>query len=67
MSDKKRVSKSNSDKIRAMFENYGMNVDSMEEEEFERILQEYQAKGTDLNKDYEDSKQYRKVFEDDVI
>jgi hypothetical protein len=54
-------------KIIKMYENYGMDVSNMSEEEFERIKSLYKTMKKDIDKDLRDSEKYKGSFGDDIM
>jgi hypothetical protein len=56
------------DKIKQLYENYGIDIFIMEEEEFERILNHYKANPTKLVDDLKKSGTHANNFSDaDII
>lgn len=54
-------------KIIKIYENYGMDISNMSEEEFERLRSKYVGNKAQLNQDVKNSEKYRGKFTDDVL
>jgi hypothetical protein len=55
-------------KITKMYENYGMDISNMSEEEFERIKQLYRnTNKADLDADLKKSEKFKDRFADDIM
>jgi hypothetical protein len=54
-------------KIVKMYENYGIDISDMAEEEFERIKNLYTETGADLDADLKKSAKYKDIFADDIM
>lgn len=54
-------------KIMKMYENYGIDVSNMAEEEFERIKDLYKQSQKDLDADLKKSEKYKGLFDEDIM
>ena len=54
-------------KIEKMYENYGMDITNMSEEEFERLIETYLNQHHNIDEDLKKSEKYKNVFSDDII
>ena len=54
-------------KIVELYNNYGIDVSEMAEDELERIIQAYKLEKRSIDDDIKDSKQYIEKFEDDIL
>lgn len=69
----KKKTKSTSDKddflkkIERLYQNYGMDTSSMDEEEFIRLKSLYQKRGQDIDQDLASSEKYKDRFADDLV
>jgi hypothetical protein len=54
-------------KIEKMYENYGMDISNMSEEEFDRLIEMYSGPNHDIDVDLKKSEKFKNVFSDDVI
>lgn len=55
------------EKLKRIFQNYGLNILDMTEEEFERLYKSYKESGKDINKDLRDSEKFSGKYDDDII
>lgn len=54
-------------KLEKMYQNYGIDISEMDEEEFERLRHSYQERSQDLEQDLEKSEQFKDRFVDDIV
>ena len=54
-------------KIIKMYENYGIDVSNISEEEFDRIKNLYKSTKKDINSDLKNSEKFKGRFDDDII
>lgn len=54
-------------KLEKMYQNYGIDISEMDEEEFERLRQSYRERPQELEHDLEKSEQFKDRFVDDIV
>lgn len=54
-------------KIEKLYQNYGIDVSEMDDEEFERLRSSYRNRGKDIDKDLESSEKFKDRFIDDIV
>jgi hypothetical protein len=56
-----------SKKLERLYENYGIDTSSMEDDEFERLGKAYISSGKNIDDDLKESEKYRGKFSDDIV
>lgn len=54
-------------KIIKIYQNYGIDVSSMSDDEFERIRKMYEKLGADIDKDLNNSEQHSSKFVENIL
>lgn len=54
-------------KIEKLYQNYGIDITDMSDEEFDRIKASYKNKSRNLEKDLKDSEKHLGQFDDDIL
>jgi len=54
-------------KLIKIYQNYGIDISGMSDDEFERMRKLYELKGSDIDKDLNESKKYTDKFSDDIL
>lgn len=54
-------------KIEKLYQNYGIDITDMSDDEFERLKASYEQKSRNIDKDLKDSEQHNGKFENDIL
>lgn len=55
------------EKIKELYQNYGIDTSDMDDDELARLKDLYKKKGKDIDLDLENSKKFRERFADDIV
>jgi hypothetical protein len=54
-------------KIEKLYQNYGIDISEMDEDELERLRNSYEHPGKDIDQDLKKSEQFKDKFIDDIV